>query len=76
MSETDHALEYIRQYYKVPAYVGQPVTYQGQPAQIVGGKRQYLVLQFEGQNEPDIGCYHPTWEIEYLEKETEAQAET
>jgi hypothetical protein len=60
------SLEYIREYYKVPAYAGHRVTYCGGPAVIVGGSAQYLTLHFDGQAKPDTGRYHPTWEIEYI----------
>lgn len=60
------SLEYIRQYYNVPAYEGQRVTYCGDPAVIVGGSAQYLTLQFDGKDTADTGCYHPTWEIVYI----------
>ena len=63
------SLEYIREYYKVPAYEGQAVTFQGKPAVIVGASNQYLKLHFDNDTDPAVGRYHPTWEIVYLEKE-------
>lgn len=65
------SLEYIREYYQVPAHEGQRVTYCGDPAVIVGASNQYLTLHFNGQVEPDTGRYHPTWEIVYLGQETQ-----
>lgn len=63
------SLEYIRQYYNVPAYEGARVTWCGDPAVIVGASRQYLILHFEGQDKPSHAHYHPTWETVYLEQE-------
>lgn len=66
------SLEYIREYYNVPAYEGQRVTFLKVPAVIVGASNQYLTLRFDGQVEPDNGRFHPTWEIVYLGQETQA----
>jgi len=57
-------MEYIRNYYKVPAKRGMLVKYQGKPGIIVGAKDAYLRIRLEG--EKSIGSYHPTWEIQYL----------
>ena len=65
MSASEMALEYIRDYYRVPAFKGAKVKYKGTEATIKGGKGQYLNLVFEDKSMN--GSYHPTWEIEYLE---------
>jgi hypothetical protein len=64
-SASDAALEYIRDYYRVPAFKGAKVKFKGIEAVIKGGKGQYLDLAFTDKSMN--GPYHPTWEIEYLE---------
>lgn len=57
-------MQYIRNYYKVPAKRGGKITYKGKAGTIVGAKGAHLRIRLEGENR--IGSYHPTWEIEYL----------
>jgi hypothetical protein len=64
MSASDDALEYIRNNYRVPAYKGVKITYQGEPGEIVGGTGAYLLVKVPGEKH-SLRC-HPTWEIEYL----------
>ena len=63
------SLEYIRNYYKVPAEPGRRVTYTGGTTPIdgtiVGAKGQYLVLHLENEPKPHHAPFHPTWKIEY-----------
>jgi len=67
---TDHSLEYIRQYYQLPAYVGQRVCYRGNfTGTITGGSGPYIKITFDGVDEEDTGRYHPDWEMVYLETE-------
>lgn len=73
-TQSEQSLEYIRQYYNVPAHKGQRVRFLKDNATIVGGSNQYLILHFDGAEEPDNGRFHPTWEIEYLEEENQAKA--
>lgn len=56
-------LAWIRQYYNVPAFRGQEVTYQGKPAVILGGRRQYLRLRVEGEKSAVVD--HPTFAVRY-----------
>jgi hypothetical protein len=70
-SISEMSLEYIRNYYNVPAYTGKKVEYTSLAGKkytgtIVGGKDAYIVLEFE-ENMLN-GAYHPTWNINYLEK--------
>lgn len=65
------SLEYIRKCYNVPAYEGQRVTFLKDAAVIVGASNQYLTLHFDGEEKPDSGRFHPTWEIVYLGQETQ-----
>ena len=58
------SLNYIREFYNVPAKRGMSVLVQGKKGIIVGARHQYLRIRIEGEKK--IGSYHPTWEIEYL----------
>ncbi|WP_024899494.1 hypothetical protein [Brucella rhizosphaerae] len=64
------SLEYIKDYYRVPARVDGRVKYTGgkkpQYGTIEGAQNQYLLIRFDGEsNEPLL--YHPTWEITYFD---------
>lgn len=59
------SMEYIREYYKVPAKRGMSVKYQGKLGLIVGADGAYLKIRLNGESE--IRLYHPTWELEYLD---------
>lgn len=65
MSASDDALEYIRRYYRVPAFKGAKIKYQGNDGVIRGGTSSYLLVRLDGEK-TNITC-HPTWQIEYLE---------
>lgn len=69
-SYSEDSLEYVRQYYKLPAYIGQRVRYRKDyVGTITGGAGAYIKITFDGTDKEDIGRYHPDWEIEYLEAE-------
>jgi hypothetical protein len=64
------SLQYIRDYYKVPAVLGNRVRYTGDPAApvngtITGAQDSRLRVLFDGEKRPSI--LHPTWEVKYLE---------
>ncbi len=69
-SATDQALEYIRNHYQVPAYIGVCVIVPGnEPAKdrtgtIAGADGPHLKVQLPGKKHPQI--YHPTWEMVYV----------
>jgi hypothetical protein len=71
--EDKHSLEYVRNYYQVPAFPGQRVLYTGdkkkgpQPGVIVGGVSAHIKIRIDG--EKDAYPYHPTWELEYVDEE-------
>ena len=68
--QSEHSLEYIRNYYRLPAYVGQRVRYCGEhTGTITGGVGSYIKITFDGEEKEDPGRYHPDWEMEYLEEE-------
>jgi len=57
------SLNWIRRNYNIPAHKGREITYQGKPAVILGGRRQYVRLRVEGERHPVTT--HPTWAITY-----------
>jgi hypothetical protein len=63
------SMEYIRNYYGVPAHLGGRVRYAGDPAGaieglITGTNGPHLLVQFDDAKHPSV--LHPTWRIEYL----------
>lgn len=60
------SMEYIRNYYRVPAKRGGRVrsTYWKKDGTIKGTDGAYLRILFDGESE--VGTYHPTWELVYL----------
>jgi hypothetical protein len=59
------SLEWIRDYYGVPAYRLRPITFEDKPGKITGSSGPYLVARVEGYNGPIY--LHPTWHVEYPE---------
>ena len=61
-------LEYIREYYKVPAFVGAKVIYEGggcpKNAVIKGSHNASLRVLFD---DGQTGILHPTWSLTYEE---------
>jgi hypothetical protein len=66
------SLEYIQNYYKVPAKVGARVKYMGRPGTITGSRGPHIRILLDGDKCSSI--YHPTWKIEYLREETGSRA--
>jgi hypothetical protein len=63
------SMQYIRDFYGVPAKRGSRVRYSGSETgpsvgKIVGARQQYLPVKFGHVPRPLI--LHPTWKIEYL----------
>lgn len=62
------SLEYIRNYYGVPANEGQRVRYSGgfEPIDgtIIRSDSARLIVKLDGKKRPV--SMHPTWQIEYL----------
>jgi hypothetical protein len=58
--------DYVRRYYRVPAFIGVKVRVRGRAGILVASKHhdQYLHVQFDGETKADI--YHPTDGVEYL----------
>jgi hypothetical protein len=59
------SMQYIRDYYKVPAYRGRKVRFHGKECVIVGSRNQYLKGKYA---DGWISIIHPTWEVEYIEE--------
>lgn len=61
--------EYIRNYYRVPAYRGSrvEVEHNGKLKQgtITGAHNQYIKITFDGEKKP-AGVFHPTDGIKYI----------
>jgi hypothetical protein len=51
------SLKWVRRNYNVPAFVGVQVTYQGAPATILGGHRQYVRILPQGAKRAAVA--HP-----------------
>ena len=50
-------LEYIRNYYKVPAYAGAPIEYQGKAGVITGAYGSHVMARLVGERH--ARPYHP-----------------
>lgn len=61
------SFDYIRRAYGVPARKGAKVKYKGRRGVVTGESNGYLKIRFDGEKRAH-GVFHPTWEIEYLEK--------
>lgn len=65
---------YVRNHYRVPAYIGTRVAYvwperhggKRRVGKITGFRGQYLLIKFDDEQRGSRVLYHPTWEIEYL----------
>jgi hypothetical protein len=57
--------QYIQDYYRVPAERGRRVICSGKPGVIMESIRQYIGVQFDGEDE--VLPYHPTHEVIYGE---------
>ncbi|MFJ2630923.1 hypothetical protein ACIO6U_03025 [Streptomyces sp. NPDC087422] len=51
------SLKWVRRNYNVPAFTGLTVTYQGQPAVVMGGHRQYVRVLHAGKKRAAV--VHP-----------------
>lgn len=63
------SLEYIRQYYGVPAYAGTEIVYTGERGErhvgvVVGAQYAYLTVSMPTLWDEPVPM-HPTWKIEY-----------
>ncbi len=56
-------MQYIRDYYGVPAKRGMRIVVDGMPGEIRGARGQYLRVLIDG--DAKLTDCHPTWEIEY-----------
>lgn len=62
------SMEYIRNFYSVPAKRGGRIRFTGwstpREGKIVGSRQQYLLVRFDHLKRPQT--LHPTWEVTYL----------
>lgn len=61
------SFDHINKFYKVNAYKGCRVKYDGKPGTIVGFYGSYITIHLDGDDESIQVHYHPTWKIEYLD---------
>ena len=57
------SMDYIRNYYSVPAKRGRRVRLDGRPGTIVGASAQWLRVRLDGDKRPVTA--HPIWRMEY-----------
>jgi hypothetical protein len=57
-------MEYIRNYYGVPARRGVRIVFDGKEAVIVGASGPHLKVKIDGEKR--AVPIHPTWKVEYL----------
>lgn len=58
-------LEYIRDYYKVPAEIGRGVVVDGQPGVIVEDMGNHIGVLFDKDKPGNVLPCHPTWKVDY-----------
>lgn len=61
------SLQYIRDAYNVPAHEGRRVVvFSGQKGTIIGANGFRLLIKVDGENYSKL--FHPTWNIDYLDR--------
>ena len=58
------SMQYIRDYYKIPAKRGGRVEFDGRPGTIMSSNGAKLRIKLDGDTYSRL--YHPTWNIKYL----------
>jgi hypothetical protein len=68
------ALARIAVIYRVPAYLGAPVEFEGTPGRVVGGDpvSERVLVRLAGEPRPDL--FHPRWHLIWLEENGPATA--
>jgi hypothetical protein len=64
------SLQYIRDYYSVPAKRHGRVVVDGKPGVITGANDAHLRVRFDGDTHD--GSAHPTWRVTYLDADGSA----
>jgi len=64
-------MDYIRQYYSVPAEIGRDVTVSGRKGTITSDKGAYIGVTFHDDKKLNSLPCHPTSEVVYLDSFTE-----
>jgi len=66
------SMEYIREFYKVPAKRGGRVLVNGWAGTIVSSAGQYLKIRLDGSRV--VRQYHPTWRVTYYTTPNKARS--
>jgi hypothetical protein len=70
-TQQNAALQHIRDYYNVPAWVGQRINFdydrKTRHGTIVGHISPHLEVLFDGSDVTEV--VHPTWHVQYLAPE-------
>lgn len=59
-------LSYVREMYGVPAHEGAKITFNGEPAEVMGGEGAHVWILLGEEREPLL--VHPTWHIDWFPK--------
>ncbi len=59
-------LQYIRDYYEVPAVIGRVVYYKDRRGVVCGSHGPHVKIWLEGDKNP--GYYHPTYELTWTDE--------
>jgi hypothetical protein len=57
-------LSYVRNMYSVPAYPGAKITFNGEPAEVIGAEGAHIWIVRGEEREPLL--VHPTWHIDWF----------
>ena len=60
------SLDYIVNYYCVPACIGRKVEVDGKPGIIAADKGNYIGVNFDSDKPGEIKNCHPAWKVKYL----------
>ena len=58
-------MNYIEEYYKVPARIGRRIKFKGDREGVIVKTDSHIHVIFDG--EKNKSALHPTWEVEYLD---------
>jgi hypothetical protein len=68
------SLDYVKNYYGVPAKVGMRVKVDGEMGTITCGDGQYIKVRIDGEK-ISANC-HPTWEVVYYDHDGKVLMDT
>lgn len=64
----EHNYEFFRTHYGVPARRNAPVRYRGRSGKVTGTRTPHLKIKFDDEKRGNGKVFHPTWEMEWMEK--------